>query len=292
MRLGYYNIGSLAELDGMGEKLDVYDLSAVWMGGIDRRPDEECIELGEQAKALDIVLGEVGMWENLMTEDAELQEERIAKTRALLKKADLAGGRCVVTLTGTKDPSEHPLEPHAANYTAEFKRECREVVLRILDGLELKTVRYAVEPWHNTFFYQPEDIRAFIDSVDHPAFGLHLDQMNLVSQPYYFNTTALIEKTFDLLADKVCSVHLKDLRCDPSHMFLKWDEVRIGEGVMDYDAYLKKLATLDPDIPCYCEHFSNEGDYAISFARLHHLAAKAGVQFWRRQPAGSTVMAI
>jgi len=75
-------------------------------------------------------------------------------------------------------------------------------------------------------------------------------------------------------------------------MFLKWYEVRIGEGVMDYDTYLKKLATLDPDIPCYCEHFPNEGDYAISFARLHHLATKAGVQFRRRQPAGGTLTAI
>jgi hypothetical protein len=34
----------------------------------------------------------------------------------------------------------------------------------------------------------------------------------------------------------------------------------------------------------YCEHFAKESDYAINFARLHHLAAKAGVPFKRRYP--------
>jgi hypothetical protein len=42
------------------------------------------------------------------------------------------------------------------------------------------------------------------------------------------------------------------------------------------------LDQFDPDMPCYCEHFANEGDYAICFARLHHLAGKAGVAFRQR----------
>ena len=282
MRLGYYGAGTPAELDTLAEKLDVYGLGAVW-ASIGAQSDEECVALGEKARALDIVLGEVGMWENLLTDDFELRAQRIGKVRDLLRKADLAGVKCVVTLVGTKDPSGHVLAPHPYHYTEACKREFCDIALRILDGLELKTVRYGIEPWHNTFFYQPQDIKAFLDDVGHPALGLHLDQMNMVSQQYFHDTTALIEKTFDLLADKVWSVHLKDVRCDFNHMFLKWDEVRIGEGVMDYDTYLKGLAALDPDMPCYCEHFKNEGDYAVCFARLHHLAGKAGVEFLRRK---------
>lgn len=285
MRLGYYSARTPADLDTVAEKLDVYGLSAVW-ASIGDLTEAECATLGEKARSLDIVLGETGMWENLLTDDAELQNQRIAKVRGFLRNAELAGVKCVVSLVGSK--ADHVLAPHPYNYTEACKREFREIVLRILDGLELKTVRYGIEPWHNTFFYQPEEIKAFIDDVGHPSLGLHLDQMNLVSQASYFNTTALIEKTFALLADKVVSVHLKDIKCDPSHMFLKWDEVRIGDGVMDYDTYLKKLATLDPDTPCYCEHFANEGDYAIAFARLLHLARKAGVAFTpRRAPFGA-----
>jgi sugar phosphate isomerase/epimerase len=155
-------------------------------------------------------------------------------------------------------------------------------VLRILDGIDLRTSRYVIEPWHNTFFYQPEEIRAFIDAVDHPAFGLHLDQMNMVSQKDFYRTTDLIHRTFDLLADAVASVHLKDIRCDYTHMFLKWDEVLVGDGVLDYDTYLKRLARLPADTPCFCEHLREEADYIVNFGRLHELADKAGVAFLGR----------
>jgi len=221
--------------------------------------------------------------------DQGLRGARIERVREVLRKADLAGVKCVVTLVGTRDASDHPLAPHPYMFTQQARREFREVVLRILDGLDLTNVRYAIEPWHNTFFYQPEDIREFLDGVGHPCFGLHLDQMNLVNQTYFYNTTELINTTFDLLADKVCSVHLKDIRCDFNHMFLKWDEVRIGEGAMDYDTYLKRLAALPADTPCYCEHFSDEADYFACFATLHELAGKAGVEFLRRRHQAETV---
>lgn len=285
MRLGgFFGANTAAELEPLCEKLDCYGLSAIpapWK--ITEMPDDDCIAFGERARELGIVVGEAGIWENLMTPDADLQFRRIEKAREVIRNADLMGCRCVVSLIGTKDPSDHPLAPHPFMFTDACKAEFREIVLRILDGFELNSVRYAIEPWHNTFFYKPEEAREFIDSVGHPAFGLHLDQMNMVSQHDYFNTTALINTTFDLLADKVWSVHLKDIRCDYKHLFLKWDEVYIGDGVMDYDTYLKRLAKLPPDTSCFCEHMAEERDYAVNFARLQRLAEKVGVQFLTRK---------
>jgi len=288
MRLGCYGnygaalngtVDKASSLDRMIETLDTYGLSAV-TSVVENNTDEECVALRERAAKLGIVLSENCMWENLMTDDQEAQGRRIALVRAMLKKADLAGVKCVVTIAGTKSTTSHDA-PHPANYTKEFRREFREVVLRILDGLDLKTTGYGVEPWHNCFFYQPEDIREFIDSVGHPRFGLHLDQMNMMSQKDFFNTTGLINRTFDLLADKVFSVHLKDIAF-ANHMFMKLDEVHIGDGFLDYGTYLKRLSKLPPDTPCSCEHFNTLGDYAICYARLHHLAKKNGVHFLRR----------
>lgn len=284
MRLGgYFNATSAAELPALCDKLDVHGLSAIGAPIRADMTDAEAADFGDQARALGLVVGETGMWENLMTADRVKQQERIDKVRGLLRKAEIMGCHCVVSLVGTRDASDHPLAPSPHLFTKAGEAEFREVVLRILDGLDLKRTRYAIEPWHNTFFYQPERIKAFIDRVDHPRFGLHLDQMNMINQEHYYNTTALINQTFDLLADRIVAVHLKDLRCDFSHMFLKWDEVTIGNGIMDYDTYLKRLAQLPSDTPCYCEHMAEERDYALNFARLHHLASKAGVQFRRRR---------
>ncbi len=289
MRLGghCYVAEHVDELDALCATLDVYGLSAIPAPRrLAEMSDEECAAFGKQAHSCGIVIGEGGMWRNLFTQDAALRKERMDTVRTLLRKADIMGCRCVVTLVGTKDPSDRPLAPHPWMYTADCKRELRDIVLRILDGLDLQTTRYVIEPWHNTFFYQPEAIRTFIDSVDHPAFGLHLDQMNMVSQKDFYNTTDLINRTFDLLADTVVSVHLKDIACDIRHMFLKWDEVHIGDGVMDYDTYLKRLSRLPEDIPCFCEHWPKEEDYILNFKRLHELAGKAGLRFLRRdEPA-------
>jgi hypothetical protein len=66
-------------------------------------------------------------------------------------------------------------------------------------------------------------------------------------------------------------------------MFLKYDEVAIGDGVMDYDTYLKKISGLDPDMTCYLEHMAEEKDYAMSIARLHSMADSLGLRFRRRR---------
>ncbi len=289
MRLGGHIFGcrDAGGLEPLCEKLDTYGLSTVPAAfGIGDMSQEECAAFGEKARELGLVVGEVGYWQNLMTPDEAVRRERIETVRALLAKADAMGCHCVVTLVGTRDPSDSALAPHPYMSTDECRSEFREVVLRILDGLpwhnELEVTKYAVEPWHNTFFYQPEAIREFLDSVDHPRFGLHLDQMNLVDQAHFYDTTSLIERTFELLADRVAAVHLKDVRCDPSHLFLKWDEVLIGEGVMDYETYLRRLGGLPLETPCFCEHLSGEREYAVNFERLHRLAEEAGVRFLRR----------
>lgn len=284
MRLGgWYAAQSIEELKPLCEELDCHGLSAIgapW--GMAGWPDGRCAAFGRRARELGIVVGEIGMWSNLMIGDADERARLIETVRTMLGKAEVAGCRCVVTLVGSNHPSGSALAPTPYMFGDEAKAEFREVVLRILDGMDLANTAYGVEPWHNTFFYQPEDIREFIDSVDHPDFGLHLDQMNMVTQAGFFNTTDLINRTFDLLADKVLSVHMKDIRWDDSHMFLKLDEVRIGDGVMDYETFLRRLAELPADMGCFCEHLMEREDYAVNFARLHHLAEQLGLEFLTR----------
>ena len=283
---GMFAAERIDDLEPRCERLDTYGLSAIVAPRLGEMTDRECEAYGAQARSLGLTIGEAFYFANMMARDPEQRSEHIDHVRSLLAKAERMGCRSVITLVGTNHPSDNPTQPHPTDpsmYSDRAKGEFREIVLRILDRLDLPNVKYIVEPWNNTFFYQPEDIRAFIDTVDHPMFGVHLDQMNMVSQRDYYQTTALINRTFDLLADKVFSVHLKDI-CftrGPGD-FMTFKEVRIGEGAMDYETYLRRLSELPGDTPCYCEHLSHEGDYAVNFARLHHLAARVGVKFLRR----------
>jgi sugar phosphate isomerase/epimerase len=280
---GFFRAEAIDELEPLCDALDRDGLSAIPAPNrLARMTDEECSAFGEEARRLGLIVGEAGMWENLMTQDPALRAARVEKVRLLLQKADPMGCRCVVTLVGSRHPSDSPLAPDPYMVTEECRREFAEVALRILDGLDLTRTCYAIEPWCNTFFYEPEDVHAFLTKVDHPNLRLHLDQVNMISQRSIHDTAGLVERTFDLLADRVVAVHLKDLRWDFGHLMLKWDEVPIGDGVLDYDAYLRRLAMLPPDTPAFCEHLSSEGEYRENFARLHEAAERVGMRFVRR----------
>ena len=206
----------------------------------------------------------------------------------MIGKAEIMGCRSVCLPVGSVDASDHPLAPHPYMFTDECRAEFRELVLRILDGLELEKTKLLVEPWNTSFFYRPDVILDFIHSVDHPSIlALHLDQMNMVDQQHYFRTGELINETFDLLAPYIGSVHLKDIHWDPTHKFLKFDEVMIGEGVLDYHVYLRRLFDLEPDMTGFCEHLRTEAEYALNFARLHYIAGEIGGAFERRRPISS-----
>ena len=287
MRLGAAHWEFAAEtvdgLEPLCEKLDVYGLSAIVAPDLLGTDDDALIAYGEKARSLGLVIGEAFYFANMMDPDAAVRAEHIANVRAALVKAERMGCGSVITLVGTNHPGGNPTAPHPTDpymFSDAVRAEFREIVLRIVDELELPNVKYIIEPWNNTFFYQPEDIAAFLDSVDHPMVGLHLDQMNMVHQSTYYDTTSLINRTFDLLAEKVFSVHLKDVCLTRgAGDFFSMKEVRVGEGAMDYETYLRRLAELPADLPCYCEHLATEADYALNFARLHRIADKVGVSF-------------
>jgi sugar phosphate isomerase/epimerase len=191
--------------------------------------------------------------------------------------------RCIVSLVGAKDPSDVPIVPSREMFSENAKAEFREIVLRILDGLDLERTAYVVEPWFTSFFYRPDTIAEFIASVDHPRFGVHLDLMNMVGWETFFDTSSLVEEVFAALGEHTRSVHLKDIRWDHMHLALKWDEVLIGDGVIDYEAYLRAIADrLPEDMTCFCEHLLDEESFVENFSRLHARAAQAGVAFRRR----------
>ncbi|MDO8213132.1 sugar phosphate isomerase/epimerase [Conexibacter sp. CPCC 206217] len=292
MRLGGASLHrpeNLAELNAAVEQLDVYGLSTIVAPyRLGEMPDDEALEYGQRAAELDILLGEAHYLMNLMVADDEVRAQRIEDLRTVLRKADLMGCYGVISFAGTTHASDSISAPHPDNFTAAYRARFRDVVLRVLDGLDLQVTKLALEANSNTFFYLPEDVAAFMEAVDHPHLGLHLDQMNMVDQFSYYDTTTLIDTTFELLGDRVVGAHFKDIRLDWSHNFLRLDEVLVGDGVLDFTTLLNHLGRMDRDLPCLCEHLDSEGDYAINFARLHRLADELGYDFVRRGAGAPT----
>jgi hypothetical protein len=156
----------------------------------------------------------------------------------------------------------------------------------VLDELDLHHTKLVIEPWPNSFFYKPEAILEFLESVDHPQVALHLDQMNMVGQDTYYETTALVNTTFDLLAGHIGGVHFKDVFWDWSHMLLKFDEVLIITDRADENLLLSSRNL--PNV-LVLEARNADPVNAMNFSRLHELARGLGFEFERRVPSKDLV---
>lgn len=55
-----------------------------------------------------------------------------------------------------------------------------------------------------------------------------------------------------------------------------------GQGVLDYDTYLKHIAALPFDCMCYCEQRPDEMDDVMNFVNLHDLAEHNRLRLNRR----------
>jgi sugar phosphate isomerase/epimerase len=127
----------------------------------------------------------------------------------------------------------------------------------------------------------PDSVDSYVEliaAVDRPAFGAHLDPVNLVMTPrVYWNNAALIRECFDKLGPWLVSCHAKDILLHPEAA-LHLDEVQIGEGVLDYREYLTQLDRLDRDVPLLTEHLKGD-EYAVARDRIFAVGDAIGVKF-------------
>lgn len=228
----------------------------------------------------DVVVAEVGIWRNLVSGDPETRRADRDFAREKLAVADEVGARCAVTYIGTRLPGVKTA-PAPENFAADAFDEAVEAVRDLIDSVRPKRTKFALELMQ---YALPDSADVYVDlirAVDRPAFAAHVDPVNLVMTPrVYFNTGALIRELFAKLGPWIVSCHAKDIVLHPQAA-LHLDETLIGEGMLDYSAYLAELDRLD-DVPLMLEHLPAD-DYAIARDRVFAVGDAVGVAFAGRE---------
>jgi sugar phosphate isomerase/epimerase len=238
--------------------------------------------LAEWEKAFaeqDVTLAEVGIWRNLIDPDPEKRKAELDFAAQCLALADAVGARCAVSFIGSFAPgTRHGLD--ARNLGPQAIEAAVETVRYVIDTVQPKRARFALEMMQATVPDSADSYLELIRAVDRPAFAAHLDPVNLVMTPRtYFDTGALIRECFGRLGPWIVSCHAKDIRLGEDAA-LHLDEVQIGEGNLDYRAYLTELSRL-PDVPLMLEHLKTE-EYALARDRIFGFGEAAGIAFAHR----------
>lgn len=231
--------------------------------------------------AEDVTLAEIGIWRNLVTTDDAVRRANLDYAADKLAVADALGAGCAVSYIGTLAAGTNH-GPAAANFGPDAFDACVQTARYLIDTVKPKRARFALEMMQNSL---PDSVNSYVEliaAIDRPAFGAHLDPVNLVMTPrVYWQNGALIRECFDKLGPWLVSCHAKDILLHPEAA-LHLDEVQIGDGVLDYREYLTQLDRLGRDVPLLTEHLKGD-EYAIARDRIFAVGDAIGVRFVGRR---------
>ena len=227
----------------------------------------------------DVLLAEIGIWRNLLAVEDDTRRANVEHACNCLAIADAVGAKCAVSYIGSFAPRTD-YAPHPDNLGARAFDATVETVRHIIDTVQPRRARFALEMMQ---YALPDSVDGYVDliaAIDRPAFAAHLDPVNLIMTPrVYFDNARLLQECFTKLGSHIVSCHAKDIRLH-HQAALHFDEVMIGDGVLDYAAFLRLLAALPADVPLMLEHLDGPA-YGTARDRLFSIAERAGVAFYR-----------
>ncbi len=241
------------------------------------RPNE--IEAFKKAmKKHDIVIAEVGVWNNPMHPDKAEADKNIKLMVEKLRLAEELEARTCVNILGTKQ-TESWFGPHEDDYSDAFFKEAVEISQYVIDEVKPEKTNLSFEMMPYCFLDCPEEYLKFLQAVDREAEGVHLDICNNMNSPRrFYNNTAYIKETFALLKDKIVTLHLKDIALKADALTVSFEEVMIGTGGIDYVTLLQEIGKLSKDIPAIIEHLENEAQYDQATKATIAFAERAGLK--------------
>ena len=249
--------------------------AAYWPLPVTASADEED-EFIEAAGKHQLVIAEVGIWNNLMDHDPIKRDANLRMAILRIKQADRVGARCCVNISGSRGPAWDG--PHPDNMTEETFREVVRVTQQMLDEAEPTNTFYTLEamPW--MYPWDLQSTKQVIEAVDRESFAVHVDICNMINSPdKVYRSGEISEEYCRELAPYIRSIHVKDVELSMK-MTTHISECMPGEGDFDHDALLIAASKLD-DVPFMCEHLATEEEYDRAVAYLRKRADILGVKF-------------
>lgn len=237
--------------------------------------DEAVQAYAAAAQKAGIVIAEIGAWSNPLSPDPAVAAAALEKCKSALALADRIGARCCVNIAGSRGQKWDG--PDAADLTDDTFERIVVLVRDIIDTVQPSRSFYTLEtmPW--MYPDSADSYLRLIRAMDRRAFAVHFDPVNLVSSPQrYFANGRLIEECLNKLGPFIRSCHAKDILLRPN-LTVHLDEVRPGQGNLDYSVFLRGLSRLDADLPLMLEHLPNEQEYRAAAEHIRNVAEREGV---------------
>ena len=240
---------------------------------VDADEDNDVVKAYENAaEKADIIIAEVGVWNNPLDPDDKKRKAAIEYCCKQLYLADLIGAKCCVNVCGSRGEG-------AVNLTDETFDIIVEVVRAIIDEVKPKRSYYALETLPKRFPDSIDNYVRLIKAIDRKGSAAHLDPVNLINNPRrYYSNSDLIRECFAKLGPYIKSCHATDIKMLPGFP-VNLQECQPGLGELDYTTYLKEASKLSPSPSLMLEHLEEAHEYREAAKYIRSVAKKSGLSF-------------
>lgn len=226
-------------------------------------------------KEHNLVIGEVGVWKNVIALDDKERKVAVEYCKNQLALADDLGANCCVNITGSRGIIWDGF--YADNYSKATYALVVDSIRDILDSVKPTRTFYTIEtmPW--MIPDSPDEYLQLIHDVDRKAFGVHLDFVNMINCPKrYLFCDEFIEECFIKLGPYIKSIHGKDVWMENSYTTVI-HETMPGKGKINYQKVARLCESLGPDTTLFVEHLPDFETYKQAAAYVREQAAFAGI---------------
>jgi sugar phosphate isomerase/epimerase len=234
---------------------------------------EKIKEIREAFESENIMLAEVGYWENLIDTDEAARKHNMNCMTNALYLAEEVGARCAVDIFGSYVTGKGDAKFTAKNFSDDAFADAVDIARLLIDTVKPKTAYFTYERFAFNVVDSPEMLEKLIRAVDREMFGVHLDLCNLINSPRaYFSSGDIMRDCVKRFGDKIVAAHVKDIKLKEPAITVILEEVVAGEGGIDMHAFAREIHKLPQDVPFMMEHLSSEAEYDKAAAYIRKCA--------------------
>ncbi len=244
--------------------------------------DSEVSELKAALKEFDVTFFDMMTYDNIVHPDRAFREQGIKHLTENLAAADRCGVHSVCAGLGsrtTETETRYGLAMHPENWTEEtWKLGVQGIKQALQDTAGGKAV-LGMEAVITTPLDGPMALKRLREDVGDPRVQVAFDPANMFTVANYYHSTEMIDWCFDLLGEDIACCHAKDTLIEPNQMLAIISMKPAGQGVQDYETYLKRMSHMKYPRTLLLE-FAKDEEYPGVKAFIEETAARAGVKIY------------
>ena len=197
--------------------------------------EEKINEIKKLLKKYQVDISAISGTFNMVDNDLETKKEGCKRFEVLCEVASQLEIPIITLCTGSKN-AQSKWKWHPDNETKGAWEDLLRTTDIIIKKAEEKQIILGIEIEASNVINTPEKARRYMDIFNSDYLKIIMDAANLFLPNQITSMHRIVEEAFQIVGEDIVLAHAKDLAVSEDISF-----VAAGEGILDFDAYLKLL---------------------------------------------------